>query len=183
MDIHSLPQLVSCFLSAFLFLHVSFGVAAAVPITEGVQVNAAQSTPPPAQPTPLPAADLMPAQTPASPTAPVAPPSASPTPQSAAAPPPAAPAPIEQKLLAGVVSDVRSEVSGKPASSPGCVTTECVALYPVWFRARSPCVVYLTSLQSVNVYYWPPATPNTACLSTVTDKPSPAPQPPNMYDK
>ena len=131
MDIHSLPQLVSCFISAFLFFHVSFGVAAAVPITEGALVIAAQSTPPPAQPTPLPAAGHTPAQTPASAIPHVPPPSASPTPHLAAAPPPAAPAPVDQKLLAGVASGVRSEVSGKPASSPGCVTTECVAFYPV----------------------------------------------------
>ena len=131
MGIHSLSQLVSCFFSAFIFFHVSFGVAAAVPITQGVQVIAAQPTPPPAQPTPLPAAGFTAAQTPASAIPPVPPPSASPTPHPAAAPLPAAPAPVDQKLLAGVASGVRSEVSGKPASSPGCVTTECIAFYPV----------------------------------------------------
>ncbi|MDI1493213.1 MAG: hypothetical protein OHK93_005001 [Ramalina farinacea] len=89
----------------------------------------AQPIPVPAQPTPLPAQGFLPvATTPVS-----AAPSAEPTPAPIAAPPTPtpAPAPADPALLGGVASGVRSEIDGIPSSSPGCKTTEYVAIYPV----------------------------------------------------
>ncbi|MDI1488659.1 MAG: hypothetical protein OHK93_007934 [Ramalina farinacea] len=98
----------------------------------------------------------MPAQTSAPPAPPVSPPFASPTPAPNIAPPPIAPAPADQKLLGGVASGVRSDVLGLPTHK------------------------ILTWLQSVEVFYWLQAHPNTACLSSVTGQPNAGPQPTGM---
>ena len=156
MPSHSLPKLVSRFVLLFLFFDVSLVVASPVSISVDVQVVGGQSspppaqptpppaqptpppaqpTPPPAQPTPLPAQPTpLPAPTSASPTPPASPPSASPTPAPTSAPPPLEPAPADQVLLGGVASGVRSNVDGIPSRSPACVTTECIAYYPVSLR-------------------------------------------------
>ncbi|MCJ1280141.1 hypothetical protein MMC21_007968 [Puttea exsequens] len=109
--------------------------------------TSAQTTPAPGQPPPFPTTP-PPAQS-------------SPPPLD---PPPDLPSPNDP-LLQGVVSGLRSSVDqgAVPTSTPGCVTTECIAVYP-----------------SVDVFYWPGDNANTACTSTISDQPAAPPQPSDM---